>query len=171
MFRVVKKGEQLWETQLSNYRASIKTSITLDDGVETKREFEIESELMGRTFQFRIPASQFTSMDWPIEQMGSGAITHPHQKDYARTAVQSFSLAAEERCIYTHTGWREVDGKWLFLNSNRAIGESGMVPSIDVRLSGSLARYELRLPTSIETLRSAMRSSLRLVVVLHRQCS
>ena len=163
MFRVVKKGEQLVETQLTNYRASIKTSITLDDGVETKREFEIESELMSRAFQFRIPASQFTSMEWPIEQMGSGAITYPNQREYARTAIQSFSLAAEERCIYTHTGWREVDGKWLFLNSSGAVGEGGTVPSINVRLSGSLARYELRLPASIETLRSAVRSSLRLV--------
>ena len=37
MFRVTSKGEQLVETQLSNYRASIITNICLDDGVETKR--------------------------------------------------------------------------------------------------------------------------------------
>jgi hypothetical protein len=67
------------------------------------------------------------------------------------------------KSIYTHTGWREMDGKWLFLNSSGAIGEGGMVPSANVRLSGSLARYELRLPASIEALRSAVRSSLRLV--------
>ena len=47
MFRVTTKGEQLSQVQLSNYRAAITTNIRLDDGVETRREFEIESELMG----------------------------------------------------------------------------------------------------------------------------
>ena len=56
MFRVVSKGEVLSEIQLSNYRASIKTDITLDDGVDTKREFEIESELNGRSFLFTVSA-------------------------------------------------------------------------------------------------------------------
>src|SRR6516164_7566020 len=45
MFRIITKGERLSQVQLSNYRAAIKTNIHLDDGVETKREFEIEAEL------------------------------------------------------------------------------------------------------------------------------
>jgi len=95
MFRVTTRGEQLLsQVQLSNYRAAITTNIRLDDGVETKREFDIESELMGRTFRFTIPASEFASMDWPIEQMGPAAITFPNQRDYARTAIQWFSAAS-----------------------------------------------------------------------------
>ena len=43
------------QVQLTNYQASITTNIRLDDGVETRREFEIESELMGRKFRLHDP--------------------------------------------------------------------------------------------------------------------
>ena len=163
MFRVTSKGEKLSQVQLTNYQATIITNIRLDDGVETRREFEIESELMARTLRFTIPASEFARMDWPIERMGSGAITFPNQRDYARTAIQSRSMTAEERCIYTHTGWRNVDGRWLFLHAGGAICGTGAVSEVNVRLSGSMSRYELRLPRGLDTLASAVKASLRLV--------
>jgi len=163
MFRVTAKGEQLSQVQLTNYRASITTNIRLDDGVETRREFEIESELLARTSRFTIPASEFARMDWPIERMGSSAITFPNQRDYARTAIQSFSMTAEERCIYTHTGWRNVDGRWLFLHAGGAICASGAVSDINVRLLGPMSRYEMSLSGGLDTLAPAVKASLRLV--------
>jgi len=162
LFRVTTKGEQLVETQLSNYRASIVTNICLDDGVETKREFEIEAELMGRAAQFTIAASEFARMDWPIERLGSAAITFPNQREYARTAIQFHSMTAEERCIYTHTGWRKIDGCWVFLHAGGAIGENGAVLGVNMRLTGPLGHYELRLPANPDELRNAVRASLRL---------
>ena len=114
LFRVTNKGDRLTRVQLTNYRAAITTNIRLDDGIETKREFEIEAELLGQRHQFTIPASEFGRMDWPIERLGSAAITFPTQREYARTAIQSHSITAEERCIYTHTGWRKIDGRWVF---------------------------------------------------------
>ena len=70
MFRITQKGGLLTEIQLTNFRASVVTNVTVDDGVETQREFEIESELMGHSSRFTIAASVFASMDWPIERMG-----------------------------------------------------------------------------------------------------
>ena len=162
MFRTVQKGEQLSETQLTNFRASVKTSIILDDGVETKREFEIEAELVGRRFQFTIPASEFAGMEWTIQHMGPTAITYPNQRDYARTAIQSFSLMAEERHTYTHTGWRKVGGHWLYLHGAGAIGAAGAVAGMDIRLCGALSRFELRPPQEAAQLARAVRSSLLL---------
>jgi hypothetical protein len=165
MFRVTNKGERLTQVQLTNYQAAITRNIRLDDGVETKREFEIEAELLGQPHRFTIPAWAFASMDWPIEQMGSAAITFPNQRDYARTAIQSFSITAEARCLYTHTGWRKVDGRWLFLHSGGAIGGAGAFSDVTVRFLGALIRYELRPPTRPEALASAVRASLRLVEI------
>ena len=144
MYRVQGRGEKVSQTQLSNYRASIKTSITLDDGVETKRELEIEAELIGRRSQFTISAAQFATMDWPIEKLGPCAITFPNQKDYARTAIQSFSMEAEESRIYTHTGWRNVDGGWVFLHADGAIGSAGPAPGIRVALGGPMGAIGCR---------------------------
>ena len=153
MFRVTTKGEQVSQVQLTNYRAAVITNIQLDDGVETKREFEIESELMGQRSRFTITASEFAGMDWPIERMGSAAITFPNQREYARTAIQSFSMTAEERCIYTHTGWRKVDGHWIFLHAGGAIGADGPVAGVNVRLSGAVGRFDLRPPAGPTRLR------------------
>jgi hypothetical protein len=117
MFRVTVNGETLSQRQLSSYKASIVTNIRLDDGVETKSEFDIEAELMGCPYRFSISAAEFAGMDWPIKKMGPAAITYPNQREYARTAIQSFSLTAEERCIYTHSGWRKLNGRWCYLRA------------------------------------------------------
>jgi hypothetical protein len=162
MFRITTQGERLSQVQLSNYRAEVITNIMLDDGVETKREFEIAAELLGQRLQFTISAPEFARMDWPIERMGSSAITFPNQRNYALAAIQSRSMTAEERCIYTHTGWRNIGGHWVFLHTAGAIGENGAVPGVNVRLTGPLGRYELRLPATAEELKNALRSSLRL---------
>jgi hypothetical protein len=100
--------------------------VILDDGVEPKNRFEIDAELKGRQYHFTIPASEFTSMDWVVKHMGATAIVFPRQKDHARAAIQSLSLDAERR-IYTHTGWRNVEGNWCFLHSTGAVVSS--VPS------------------------------------------
>lgn len=163
MFRVTTKDGQPSQIQLSTYRAAIITNIRLDDGVETSREFEIEAEVNGRNLRFTISASEFARMDWPIEHMGSAAITYPYQRDYVRTAIQSLSVTAEERCIYTHTGWRNADGRWLFLHEGGAICGDGAVPGVNVRLSGSVSRYLLELPDGSDALVAAVRASLRLL--------
>jgi hypothetical protein len=157
-----KKGEAI-EVRLTNWRAAVETVVTLDDGVETIREFDINAELMGRASRFLVSAPNFAAMNWPIEQMGPAAITFPHRREHARTAVQSFSLAASEQRVYTHTGWRQVDGRWLYLNAGAAIGQSGAVPDVNIRLSGPLARYELQIPAGPDQLTRAVRASLRLL--------
>jgi hypothetical protein len=163
MFRITTQGERLSQVQLSNYRATITANIRLDDGVETKREFEIAAELSGRRFQFTLPASEFARMDWPIERMGSSAITFPNQRDYARTAIQSFSMTAENRCIYTHTGWRNLDGHWCFLHAGGAICAADSVSDVSVRLAGAIERYQLQLPIGAEAVARAVKASLRLL--------
>lgn len=161
MYRVTQHGDQLRRTRLTNYSAAIKANISLDDGVDVRREFKINVELLGRHSSFTVPASEFSSMDWPIAQMGSAAITYPGQREYARTAIQSFSMTAEERCIYAHTGWCCVSGQWIYLHAGGGIGGSGVVPGIEVSLASALGRYELRLPGTDDLVR-AVRASFRL---------
>ncbi len=72
-------------------------------------------------------------------------------------------MTAKDRCIYSHTGWSKVDGRWIFLHAGGAIGEAGQVPAVNVRLLGALGRYELRNPAGADSLVSAVRASVRLV--------
>ncbi len=164
MFRMSERSDgRLVEIPLTNYQAAITANILLDDGVETKREFEIEAELLATKHRLIIPASEFTGMGWPIERMGAAAITYPNQREYARTAIQWFSVTAEERRIYSHTGWRKVGGQQLFLYAGGAISATGLISDANVQLSGAQCHYALRLPPNHEALASAVRASLKLV--------
>ncbi len=163
IFRFTSQGDRMSRIQLTNFNASIITNVQLDDGVETSREFEIEAEIVGRRASFTIAASEFLKMNWPIEQLGAAAIIFPNQKDYARAAMQSFSLTATEKRIFVHTGWRHVDGPPVYLHAGGAVGAAGAVPGTSVRLMGTLSRYQLRLPTTPTDLQGAVKASLRLI--------
>ncbi len=171
IFRVTGSGERLSQTQLTTFRGAIVTNIQLDDGVEAKREFEIEAELHGRTTRFTISASEFLQMNWPIERLGAAAIIYPNLREYAKTAIQSLSVTATEKCIYAHTGWRKVGDQWIFLHAGGAIGAAGTVPDVNVRLFGALSRYDLSPPPNPSALKDAVKASLRLVELGPRSMS
>jgi hypothetical protein len=124
---------------------------------------EIAAELMGRSHKLTISASEFSGMEWPIKQMGGNAITYPRQREYARTAIQELSHGAEERTIYSHTGWRELINGWTYLHGAGAIGSAGVISGIDIRLVSQIRLFELQLPVNEEVLRSAVRASLALI--------
>lgn len=150
---------------LTNFTARIASDIGEDDGVEVKRFFGIEARLGKRSYAFIVPATKFAAMEWPIEHIGPKAIVNPNQKDWARAAVQSLSDQVVERRIYVHTGWRRVGDAMLYLHGGGAIGAQGIVADVDVRLSGALAHYSLRVPESPTQLVEAVRRSLQALEV------
>jgi hypothetical protein len=160
IYRISTHGDHLRQTQLTNFNAAIARSVVLDDGIDTSREFEIEAQLMERKFKFAVPAAEFASLDWAIERVGPGATVYAGQRESARVAMQSSAVTAFERYIYTHTGWRNVDDRWIYLHAAGAVSADGLLPG-EVRLAGALSRYELRLPSPGETA-GAVRASLGL---------
>jgi hypothetical protein len=166
MYRIATKGQQqITEIKLTNYQAAIIANILLDDGVSTAREFEIKGEILGGHFDFTLPAQEFASMDWPIDKIGPAAITYPNQREYARTAIQSFSMATEERRFYAHTGWRKIDGVWVYLHAGGGVGKAGALPDVGVRLSGPMNSFDLRTTEDRNILIASVRASLRLCEV------
>src|SRR5829696_6762844 len=98
------------------------------------------------------------------EHLGASAILYPgiSLKDHARTAVQLLSEDIDERTIYTHTGWRQVDGIWVSLHGGGAIGPDGAVEGVEVRLDEALSLYRLPAPPEGEDINVAIRASLRI---------
>jgi hypothetical protein len=147
---------------LTNFTARIVTDEVEDDGVECQRRFELEASLGGRKHCFTVPASRFRGMTWVTEHLGAEAIVAPGVTimDHTRAAIQHRSHGIEKRRVYTHAGWRQIDGEWLYLHGGGAIGASGAVDGVDVRLPDALR--QLQLPSSVEPerLREAARASL-----------
>jgi hypothetical protein len=80
-------------------------------------------------------------------------------RDRLREAIQLRSPDARKRRIFTHTGWRQFDEKWIYLTSGGAVGEDGF----NVELGDGLSRYNL--PRDPHDAVGAMRASLDLLRV------
>ncbi len=153
------------EVRLTNFGAQITLDIVEDDGAEERRFFEIEASLGGRTRTFRVGAPAFGAMVWPAEHLGAGAVVYPGfaSRDHARAAIQLLSGTPPERRVFTHTGWRTVGGRDVYLHAGGAIGSEGTVAGIEVRLETPLDRFLLPDPPLGEVLHEAVRASLGLL--------
>ncbi|HKX27023.1 MAG TPA: bifunctional DNA primase/polymerase, partial [Blastocatellia bacterium] len=122
--------------RLTNFRAEIVADVVEDDGTETKRAFEVTARLGGRYARFLVPAEDFAMMKWPMVNLGAKAVIYPRRADHARCAIQMLSEAPAERRIYTHTGWREIDGEMCYLHGGGAIGAKA-IKDVEVKLPDS----------------------------------
>lgn len=152
------------DTPLTNFSARIVADIVEDDGAEERRSFEIEATLRQRTQRFKIPAAQFAGMTWATEYLGAAAACSPGigTRDHARFAIQLCSGDVPTRRIYAHTGWRRIEGAWVFLIGEGAIGADGYTDAVETRLSGALSRFVLSSPPIGDDLVTAIQASLRL---------
>jgi hypothetical protein len=153
------KGKATYEP-LCNFDAKVTEEILLDDGAEATRAFIIGGRLAdGKIFpSCRIPASRFAGMSWVTEQWGLRAVVNAGnaKRDALREAIQRLSPEPRTRRIFTHSGWREIDGKWFYLSGNTAGTDE-----FEVDLGPELSRY--RLPSIADNLVEAIKTSLRLL--------
>lgn len=112
IFRSVLKGGELLETQLTNFQARIKSEITLDDGVETKKEFEVEAELLGHRHVFAIPATELVQLEWAVERMGSAAIIFSIHIAGASGAFKTERAALEQQHFGLTMNRLNLPGAW-----------------------------------------------------------
>ena len=136
---------------LANFSATITAEIVIDDGAERKRQMEINGTLKGDPLPVaKIPCGQFSAMGWVVAEWGSVAQIAPGfgVKDQLRYAIQVLSPTIRRQTIYEHTGWREFDGRWVYLSQGAVIGAEGICTGIDVSLTGNLADYALTIPAS-----------------------
>ncbi len=153
---------------LCNFQARVIADIAEDDGSgDLCHTFEVEGMLAGRVSRFMLPAEKFAAMHWPMEEMGFGAIVFPGQgtKDHARVAIQMLSGSVVSRRVFTHTGWRDVEGRPVFLHGGGAIGADGHIADVAVRLAPPLDRYALPSPPTGEERAEAIRASLGLMTL------
>jgi hypothetical protein len=153
-------------TTLANFEARITADIARDDGVSVSRLFEIEGVgCGGRPFPpARVPADRFEDLGWVLPAWGARAVIAPGRDARARLRefIQERSWPVA-RTVYTHTGWREIDGRWLYLHGDGAIGAGGRVVDVAVDLPGPLAGFRLPNPPEGDALVAAVRASLALL--------
>lgn len=149
---------------LLNFTAKIVADVLRDDGTERQTEFQLEAALGGRKHCFTIPAAGFHAMNWPAEHLGAQAIVYPGQsiRDHARAAIQFLSPRPIPRqTIYTHMGWTNINGRWVYLHNGGGIGQDGPLTNVSVDLGDSLSLYRLPAPPQGPKLKEAIDATVR----------
>jgi hypothetical protein len=153
---------------LTNFTARIVSETIEDDGTETHKLFELEARLGPRTARFALTPEEFGGMLWPIARLDAKAIVYPglSTSAHARTAIQVLSDDITTRRVFTHTGWREVEGQRVYLHGGGAIGTDGPRPDVLVKLPSPLEPFVLPAPAEDPAaVRDAVRASLQLLDV------
>lgn len=150
---------------LANWHAKIIREVARDDGQDIVRKLVIAGQLSNgkKLPPCEVDATAFASMNWVLQYWGTRAIIAAGQstKDKLREAIQWTSQAAENSTVYTHTGWRVIEGQRVYLTTTGALG----MDDLTVDLDGNLKRYAL--PTKLDDIdpQAAMQSSLRFLKV------
>jgi hypothetical protein len=134
---------------LANFVATIPEEITQNDGQSNKIHYRIKARNdRGHEFPDIFVASDiFPTMSWVAQNYGADAIIAAGQgvHDHLRAAILFFSREKQKRTVYSHTGWRKIDGQWHYLSANGALGAKGMRNDVEVDLEDSLAGYCLQI--------------------------
>ncbi|QFY42322.1 hypothetical protein F6R98_06510 [Candidatus Methylospira mobilis] len=152
---------------LCNFSAHIIEEVIHDNGEEKTLTSAIEGKLSnGQTLpRIEVGAGSFAGMAWVYSQWGTMVSIKAGNasKDHLRAAIQALSGEYPRRTVYGHTGWREIDGQWLYLHTGGAIDADGNRTDVEVNPgAGNMQHYRLPDPPQGEALKAAVRASLSL---------
>jgi NrS-1 polymerase HBD domain len=144
---------------LANFMAWIVEERLEDDGAEPVRMVTMDATLIsGKRFpEIRMAVPEFYNLAGILKALGTEAVVSPGPmvKDRTRHAIQLFSNRQKypQRHVFTHLGWRQVDGVWCYLHAG------GSIPGkAEVSVDKALQRYVL---PPVVSAHEAMKASLR----------
>lgn len=151
--------------KLCNFTARIVEELSLDDGSGRPiLAFVMKGSTEGGDSlpEVTVLASDFDSLKWVASSWGSRAIIFAGQsnREHLRTAIQVLSGHPPKRRVLEHLGWTRHEREWVYLHAGGALGASGAVPGVEVRLEGRLRLYDLPAPATAGDLEDAWKSSL-----------
>ena len=158
-FRVTRgHGGEPVQQQLANFVATIQEEVLRDDGQEQTRTLTMTGSLSGQALPpITLGLEAFARMEWPARYWGTRTLIHPSQgtKEHLKYAIQLLSHQGAHpvttRTLFTHTGWRRLDGEWRYLSAGTVIGAQGAVSGIEVDLGELGSLYRLPAPSITDT--------------------
>lgn len=148
-----------WETStregkilipLCNFNCHITEQVIKDNGQDQDNFFRINGTTWRGTSLPRVDVKtdDFQSMRWVIKNWGMDAIVSPGQniKDRLAHAILCHSVdTAQNKQVFTHLGWREIDGQQVYLSGGGGIGPDGWV-DVGTEMEEPLKGYILLRP-------------------------
>lgn len=133
------------ELPVCNFIACVTEDIAKDNGADINRFLKIQGRLNGTVLPtVVIPESSFDTMKWVRKEWGFTAqiVAGKSNTDHLVNCITYSSDKVATRTLYTHTGWRLIKDKYVFLTGSGAIG----MPNVEVELPDRLSHYRLPQP-------------------------
>ncbi len=150
---------------LGNWHARITHELTQDDGMNPPTVLYTIGGGLDTSDRFEsveVRAEDFDAMRWVGRHWGARPITYvaPGKTYQVRRCIQEISRHELKReRVYTFTGWKEIEGKRLYLTTTGGLGADGLDTSVRVDLGlNRLNHYAL--PDPPADLRPAIKASL-----------
>lgn len=129
---------------LCNFVALPVEIVETDDGLSVEKSMRIVGwNIYGQQLKpVLVPMAKFKSMDWVLENWDVEANIMPGNtvRDKLRWIITEAAFkVAKRKTVYSHCGWRRIDGKWAYLHQGGCIGAEG----INVDMGNDLADYTL----------------------------
>ena len=129
---------------LTDFVVIPRLELTRDDGVNQSMYFVLDGynsreQKLGRV---TIGAKELDAMTWVTAKWGFAASLAPGTatRDKVAWAIKKVGqLTAKRVTEYSHTGWRRIGGKWVYLYHGGAVGMEG----VTVDMGESLKNYRL----------------------------
>lgn len=141
-FRVYQKDGQTVRQFLGNFYILADSETVRDNGADIERVFSLRAVCDNHALLAAdISAQDFQSMNFLSKTWGLSLRPAIGQNvlSYYRDSISAQAGSVRNEYIYTHTGWRHIGGKWMFLHASGAVGGEG----VRVELDGKLNRYSL----------------------------
>ncbi|CAM3482683.1 hypothetical protein DESA109040_14210 [Deinococcus saxicola] len=173
--RIDRNGKSIKKREfLTTFTAFITHEHFLYDGTHDDKgkpvpivQFQVKgSNANGKPFSGSrtLTAEEFKAMNWPMDLGGTEATIHAGQtcKDHARACIQMFSTqrGVTRHQVFTHTGWHEQGGQYVYLTADAVIGANGTVDGLTVSLNDRLRNLRLPAPPTGDDETNAVRRSL-----------
>lgn len=132
--------------KISNFDARIVEEHVLDNGLDTTLTYLIEGKLHGITPlpTLEVTAEKFPGMTWTARWGGRACLQSGQTcRDAMRYAIQERSHDIKTLTFFTHSGWRDLFGKPVYLHGGGAIGSDG---GVSIRLPEGLEKYHFPTP-------------------------
>jgi len=98
---------------------------------------------------------------WPGLTWGVKPALKPYMEKEARYAIHEMARGISETTIFTHIGWRKINGSWIYLHAGGAIGPGS--EAVEVEINERLKQYSL--PKETGDIKEALKASLSLLEI------
>jgi hypothetical protein len=105
--------------QLCNFTPRIVSEITFDDGQTVRKEYRIggEDEYGNPLPEVDVAADDLSQMDWLANHWPATlrlSVVSSVEK-HVQCAMKETAVHADQKYVFAHTGWKEIDGEYHFL--------------------------------------------------------